>query len=439
MADQPLFTCLSCNMAFLSADEQSMFFSSSLLFSIEDAQGLHYRSDHHRYNMKRRVAGLPPVSASVFNDKVLERRQESAVQLAPRDFACTDCNKVYTTENAYKSHLSSKKHKENALNPRSSDPPLKLPAAETTLTDVAQRLADTTLSEDGPADEVDEKIAAARARLSLSDCLFCSTTSASLDENLSHMSLSHSFFIPDAEYIVDLPGLVVYLGEKAAVGNVCMYCNAKSRDFRTLEAVRKHMIDKGHCKIAYDTEDDRLEISDFYDFTNSYPTNEKRKQSNDDESAEEWEDVQGDDALDADEVVELEESSDDGIPENSITYGDTEYELVLPSGTRVGHRSLKRYYAQSFRFSIKDRAQDPRAAMLRQLIGDKNAALVPRKGGYGAFGSGMDVVKARNPGEARHAGRHVREHRDQKRREEFKTKVGFKHNHQKHYRDPLLQ
>lgn len=49
------------------------------------------------------------------------------------------------------------------------------------------------------------------------------------------------------------------------------------------------------------------------------------------------------------------------------------------------------------------------------------------------------MVKARNKGEAKEAGRHVREFRDMKRRENFKTKVGFRHNSQKHFRDPLLQ
>ena len=34
--------------------------------------------------MKRRVASLPPVSVAVFNQKVLERRQETAVALSPR-------------------------------------------------------------------------------------------------------------------------------------------------------------------------------------------------------------------------------------------------------------------------------------------------------------------------------------------------------------------
>ena len=60
---------------------------------------------------------------------------------------------------------------------------------------------------------IDEKIAAARARLSPTQCLFCTsaTPAATLEENLTHMSAAHSFFVPDAEYLVDLVGLITYL------------------------------------------------------------------------------------------------------------------------------------------------------------------------------------------------------------------------------------
>jgi len=53
--------------------------------------GIHYRSDHHRYNMKRRVSGLPPVSVAVFNQKVLERRAETAVTASPKSTTCDVC------------------------------------------------------------------------------------------------------------------------------------------------------------------------------------------------------------------------------------------------------------------------------------------------------------------------------------------------------------
>jgi len=305
------------------------------------------------------------------------------------------------------------------------------------------------MTEDEINESIDAKIAAARSRLSPTCCLFCTHTSPSLSENLTHMASVHSFFIPDADYLVDLPGLITYLGEKIAVGNVCIYCNGKGRELRTLEAVRNHMLDKVHCKIAYDTEDDRLEVSDFYDFTASYPVETRKKKLRQPRAEdEEWEDVDND-GSEAEEILDENNSeppdsgsdSDGTLPDNQITYGDTEYELVLPSGARIGHRTMQRYYAQSFRPTHGNIDQDRNSgvALVRKLLADKNSALVPRKGGFGAYGQGVEVVKARNRGEAREAGRHVREFRDQKRREDFKTRVGFIHNSQKHYRDPLLQ
>lgn len=386
-------------------------------------------------------------------------------------------SKIYTTENAYRSHIQSKKHKENemkaALRParQSADPESdnnesapekqdpapppassaqkeKVPAAENTPATVEE-------GEEGSDDEVtktiEEKIAAARSRLSEKHCLFCNHVSASLDTNLTHMSAAHSFFIPDAEYLVDISGLITYLGEKIAVGNVCIYCNEKGREFRSMDAVRKHMVDKSHCKIAYDKERDRLELSDYYDFTSSYPDVETRRKKSSSEEDEEWEDADDVSNDEVDEIVDDSasdgtsdsgsEAEDDGddVLDNQLTYGDTPYELVLPSGARIGHRTMRRYYAQSFPGAPRGgKGEDPNsgAALVRRLLADKNSALVPRKGGFGAYGSGTDVVKARNRGEAREAGRHVREFRDQKRREDFKTRVAFIHNSQKHFRDP---
>ncbi|KIJ49659.1 hypothetical protein M422DRAFT_74674 [Sphaerobolus stellatus SS14] len=474
---QPLFTCMSCSIGFLTAEDQRS----------------HYRSDHHRYNMKRRVAGLPPITPEIFNQKILQRRAETMVTTSPKGATCEVCNKVYTTENAYRSHIISKKHKENelkaSLRPKAepsqtvgsaeeavyqtTEPAEEAPEAPSPSKEIASSIPEaeapsptpeagvSTVDEAAEEEEGDEeddimrsidaKIAAARSRLTPNSCLFCTHQSSTLDDCLTHMASQHSFFIPDIEYLEDINALLTYLGEKVAVGNVCLYCNGKGREFRTVEAVRKHMIDKGHCKIAYDSEKDRLEISDYYDFSSSYPDavkfakraskSKKAKSVVTEKEDGEWQDVEND-GEEADEVIEEEESSDeDDLPDNQITYGDTEYELVLPSGARIGHRSLRHYYAQSFSTHFPSAKEDPKsgAAIVRKLMSDKRSDLVPVKGGFGAFGTGTQVIKARNRGEAREAGRHIREFRDQKRREDFKTKVGFIHNSQKHFRDPLLQ
>jgi len=458
MAEQSLFTCLSCSIAFPSAEEQR----------------IHYKTDYHRYNMKRRVASLPPVSAATFNQKVLERRQETAVMSSLTGAFCEACRKYYSTENAYRSHLNSKKHKDSELKaaaqPSQKNPDGSDESEEKVVSPTANPkgkapalTVDADATEEDVTRTIDERIAAARNRLSVKDCLFCTHVSFSLEDNLAHMDIAHSFFIPDADYLVDLTGLLTYLGEKIAVGNVCVYCNARSRDFRTLDAVRKHMVDKSHCKIAYGSDSDKLEVSEFYDFTSSWPDAEQRKKGkavavkktvvveasgSDEDEGGEWEDMDDDDASadgngHAPPDSSGEDESDEDLPESEVTYGDSPFELVLPSGARIGHRTLRRYYAQnlSHTLTLKDERMDPKsgAALVKRLVNDKKSDLVPVKGGYGAFGTGTQVVKARNRGEAREAGKHIRQFRDQRKREEFKTKVGFINNSQKHFRDPLLQ
>lgn len=52
----------------------------------------------------------------------------------------------------------------------------------------------------------------------------------------------------------------------------CLYCNDRCHPFQSLEAVRKHMISKAHCKVHYgDGDDDEEgELEDFYDYTSRF-------------------------------------------------------------------------------------------------------------------------------------------------------------------------
>jgi pre-60S factor REI1 len=438
--------------------------------------------------MKRRVANLPPVNAAAFNEKVLERRAETAIMASPKATSCDVCGyvlcdyftffpakcyfalcrKSYSNENSYRSHLQSKKHKENELKaalkpsdgPDVSDVAKKLqdtPTAPEPASDIPKALQNLSISEKKAEEEeqdedieaaIDAKISAARSRLSPTSCLFCSVTSPSIASNLTHMASVHSFFIPDAEYLISVSGLIAYLGEKVAVGNYCIYCNG---EFRSLAAVRNHMLDKSHCKIAYSTEKQRLELSDFYDFSSSYPDYDPSKvSSKSGEDEEGWEDVDEDD-MDVDEVVDEEASDDeddsDGsvdtddtedLPDNVLAYGDNEHQLVLPSGVRIGHRSQRKLYAGPPGSGPRPTDPNSKKALAKKLLTDKTSDLVPVKGSYGAFGAGTQVVKARNRGEAREAGRHIREFRDIKRKEDYKTRVAYVNNYQKHYRDPIL-
>lgn len=376
------------------------------------------------------------------------------------------CRKVYTTENAYKAHLVSKKHREKeAAAATNKSLPLvsvvDVQTSQSTESDILvqqdEPMAEASTPHEGSPDvpmSIEAKIAASRSKIPPTSCIFCPIASDSIELNVEHMRRAHGLFIPDQEYLVDLPGLLTHLGEKVAVDNICLWCNGRGKTLHSLDAVRKHMQDKSHCKIAYDTENDRLDISDYYDFTSSYATparpklkpsassSKSRKQATEDEEEEEWEDDENMDEGDADEVVEENESEEEDLEDLQVSYGDTQYELVLPTGARIGHRSLRRYYAQRFSNPLPSLTASPNSetAIVRRLIKDRKTAQIPASGAdFGGAGRGMMTIKVQSIHQAKEAGRHIREHRDSRRKEEFRTKVGFIHNNQKHFRDQLLQ
>lgn len=391
-------------------------------------------TDWHRYNMKRRVANLPPVAAASFNEKVLERREQNAVRTDPRSLACAACNKQFSSENAFRTHVQSKKHRDREAAAASAERLGKKPApapakAEDEDDDGSGDEANEmdVDSEDDEEGDFEQKMANLRRRIKPADCLFCTRHSGTVDENVGHMASIHSFFIPDKEILIDLSGLLSYLGEKVAIGNLCLFCPNGGKEFGSLEAVRKHMIDKNHCKLAYETDEDRAELADFYDFQG-------------DGDDEDWEDEDGEEIGSDEEVMDAFDRPQ-RPKKASVALAADGLSLVLPSGRTLGHRSLKVYYDQRYRPSDDSDVDQSalKVALVRKKLADPSLALVPVAGGHGAFGKGQQLMKARNAGEAKWAKKQGRNFQDQSKREQFKTKIGYIHNSQKHFRDPLLQ
>ena len=236
---------------------------------------------------------------------MLEQRAQVSKQEASKNLTpyCHYCKKKFNSEKSYENHLPSKKHQDNLLNgakekvqnPKSSKIENEIKMNEEN---------DQDMEEDDDSDEWEDEEEA----IPITTCLFCNHKSSSLEGSLNHMSHQHSFFIPDSEYVVDMEGLVTYLGERVGQGHMCMWCGHLGRQFPSTDAVQKHMLDKGHCKMFHEGEV-LLEYSDFYDYSSSYP-----------------------EGGEANEEVELNVINDSG------------FELVLPSGATIGHRSLYRYY-----------------------------------------------------------------------------------------------
>ena len=167
-----------------------------------------------------------------------------------------------------------------------------------------------------------------------SSCLFCISKFRDVKENLTHMVETHSFFIPQVEQLSDFEGLVSHLAEKIHFCRMCLCCHPEKR-YRSVEALRKHMIDKGHTMLGDDIED----ISEFYLF-----------------GGDEFEDV--DEEMDVIGEASHGQLQQLAIPTEleetyvltiSLIGSKDDYELELPSGRVVGHRNYRRYYAQYLR------------------------------------------------------------------------------------------
>lgn len=178
---------------------------------------------------------------------------------------------------------------------------------------------------------------------------------------LEYMQRTYSFFLPDAEYIADLDGMVEYLHQKVGLGRTCLYCQ---RTFRSAAACRQHMVDTSHCKIKYDDQNDMDEFGDFYDFSASHGSGNSPANG------------ESDDSKCGDDGVDIGESSVEVLSSGELL-------ITRPDGTRktLGVRWLKRYYQQNAR-AVDERvsvmaAQRERLLLLYKRVGvDTSSELI---------------------------------------------------------------
>eukprot|EP01132_Coremiostelium_polycephalum_P005429 gene5429-6773_t len=359
MSDEDKFTCISCRIFFTTAE----------------GQRTHYKSELHRFNLKRKVFDLPPVTESVFNAKVdAIKKEEDKTNQGPEILECRICDKTFSSEGPHKQHLQSKKHKDNVA----AGVPEK----------IRNRKPKEVKKPEEDEDKEPETIEEAEARLAdkiknavqlpIEMCIFCNHKSETLEANVSHMAKVHSFFIPDVEYLSDLPGFIRYLSDKVSIGNICLYCNGKGRTLKSREAVLKHMQDLSHCKLLYDTDEDMEEYVEFYDFSSSYP----------------------DDGTDPDQELVVSRP-------NIIV---SEHEVTLPDGTTIGHRDYAIYYKQKYAPPNK------RLEFIQRVVGQYK-----QLGWHSTPKSALEIDK-----------------RSLQRNNILALKVGMKKNTQRYYKNQLL-
>lgn len=494
------------------------------------------QSDWHRYNLKRRVASLPPLSSETFAEKVLSNKASAEATAAKASFekVCDACQKIYYSENAYQNHLGSQRHKINALRPRKSqradDEINSIVSSSFSLGEPIQHgsnAAEVIDDEDIPGivhgmqraslaasqddmsssgQDRDSKLAAnvnmasktntlTQDRSLLQKCLFCNYISPTLLLSISHMQKYHGMFIPEQDYLIDMEGLILYLHKKINEFNQCLYCG---RTKGNASAVQTHMRDVQHCKIAYFSDEEMLEIGDFYDFRPSYSDGEGFVDEDSDEEIQagngvklgakrethveisgsgnyedndDWESDSTLSSVPTEEITSVpiddhshrykvlhlhrHHSHSDPRPHHNLdgwhshahhtphaVYHD-DFELHLPTGRTAGHRSLAKYYRQNLhRYPTTEERQSRQAITNEVTSSDgengeqrgRDSQAVSRANG----GLGMLGVSDSKRREAR-----AMENRERKRVHRTQNRLQLANqqraNFQKHFRDPLLQ
>ena len=263
-----------------------------VLFPTREALKAHYSSEWHRYNLKRKEARLPPVVEAEF-----ERRRDEALAAA-NDVKERKQNHLKESKLRKKKKEEAKKRKRQQHGRSagaSSDPPAAPQPALRTISELFTSLQLTALQDKAGADgsgagadasgivafedvdEEDESAAdwgalqqlyeAEAAKIDITHSIFDGRVSADVFENLAYMQRRYGFFVPDAEYICDLPGLLTHVAAKVHLGCVCLQCG---RAFKTAVAVQQHMVAACHCKLAYEDEEALDELAVFYDFSSSH-------------------------------------------------------------------------------------------------------------------------------------------------------------------------
>lgn len=489
------------------------------------------QSDWHRYNLKRRVASLPPLTSEIFAEKVLANKASAAATAARASFQkrCDICDRAYFSEGAYVNHLGSQRHRTllarksesihdvhgeiasmsgstfslgepvDAVSTQDGEDDVDDDDERTgNVVDLTQDLSGVKSDKSSPAKHVDHDLKNGLGKgdiksveaeddveeeqdytADLSRCLFCNHESSDLESNTLHMNKNHGFFIPESDYLADLPGLITYLSETIQVLHECLYCHKHTQ---SSVSAQTHMRDRGHCMMAYTTEDDQLDVGDFYDFRSTYSDDESPGQEGDavqniglgarravvttvsgqdgdvdiaDASDEDdWEsDTSSTTVDDQTPVVQQKKGLGDhgngeiDVHGSNAAYVD-EYELHLPSGRTAGHRSLRQYYRQNLR--NHPAAETERQARL--LTGSSSDSAQARNDSDDTESAhrGRQLVTRENGGlgmigvsEAKRREVRVAEKRQEKRAQrataQYEWGKNRRANNQRHFRDHLLQ
>ncbi|RLV92388.1 Cytoplasmic 60S subunit biogenesis factor REH1 [Spathaspora sp. JA1] len=447
------FTCNTCGIKFVSAELQRQ----------------HMKTEWHRYNLKRRVAQLPSISSEIFAEKILnsgqykyenrhENEDEFGFYVASRkrksngrqitkkslksqqrrtgrgiisipsvqvnDADNEEEGEVEVEEGGIDQDEVSSQFSQFSLDDHdeyheveSVDTGSELNYTESDFTDLEGEIlsseedSDLEIYDDEGGEDEDESME--QKSIPITHCFYCGQNNHEIENNIKHMFSKHGLYIPERSFLIDVEGLLTYLSEIISLDHECLVCGFEGRN---LESLRQHIASKGHCKIPYETKEEKLVVAEFYDFMEQQSEPEKNHSnkhvgfSEDPQSS----------AIIIEYVPDEEEEDSDasnGINDNYalVQVDRSGVELTTPTGSRIGHRTMARYYRQNI----------PLPREVPQ--GQQTQALVDRR-----FASGLDIYQVSKEEKA------IRRAEQRAKNDKERKTKSSKANYQKHFRDEIL-
>lgn len=480
------------------------------------------------------------MSSDIFTEKVLTAQASSSAAAAKASYekSCSACQKTYYSENTFRNHLGSQKHRLRIATLQKVDlstvgddtssvisstfslgePINRVPKekvdeeTEAQSSQIVNGIKDTpkneietavchssstqnlesqsaTVATESRNSSINSKSSTPSEDLPMNRCMFCNYDSPTFKLSVMHMSKFHGLFIPEQPYLVDLEGLIRYLYKKVSQFYECLYCHKMKG---SMQGIQTHMRDKGHCMIAFESEEEMVEVGQFYDFSSTYSDDEASSDEEEEytkrefkelkplkmvisgsngeqelregeENAEGWETDSSASSLDSENLsavpidhdhayerlpLHRHHSHADARPHrsadgfhshahNHFAVFHADYELHLPSGRTAGHRSLWRYYRQNLH-SYPTAAERIQNRLLQDASSttdrDEERQVSTRAQG----GTGMVGVTDSRKKEVQGAEKRDRK-REERGRQHHQWGVDKRGNAQKHFRDPLLQ
>lgn len=312
----------------------------------------HYQSQWHRYNVKRKCAGMGPIPHAIFQSKITELQTQKDEKIAEDEaiYHCDISRKKFKSKAQLDQWQKSKKFK--ALVKKSENAPAPTPTPTTTTRPTAPKMDPSTPQP-----------------IPINQCLFDNRVFANYKENLNYMTQKYNFFIPYIEYLVSVQDLLTFCGFKVGMGHQCLYCD---QNFSSVEAVKQHMVSSNHCKLNLDL--DGEDYDELYDWT--LP---QQKQVPEGEM-----DLVDSDSDEKQQLAVVEE------PKATVEDINDAGELVMTDGTVLGHRDLHKFYRQ------RPRPLEDQRSLVANMLAEYRRLKLPGYGpGKAAYNEKTKTVQRR--------------------------------------------